>query len=127
MDLIGKLHERSPLFLSREEFEATLDGWTLDPVERNGEVIGVFVVKGPEFHFDKWDDTSADRAILRKYPGSLVEQYGYAVTRTPKDDHRQLAFNRRLGFEPIAEDEYDVIQRITRERFTRRVKCQSQQ
>lgn len=116
MDIVGRLWEDSPLFLTREEFEATLQGWTIDPVEVDGRTIGVVLVKGPEFHFSKFDETPVGRAMLRKYPGSLIEQYGYALTRTPKDDERMLKFNERLGFFVIGEDEYDVHLRIEKRR-----------
>lgn len=112
MDLVGRLHERSPLYLTREQFEQTLVGWEIEPVEKGGRVIGVFVIRGPEFHFAKFDDTPADRAILRKYPGALIERYGYATTKTPKEDARQLRFNERLGFYRVGEDEYDIHLRI---------------
>jgi hypothetical protein len=117
MDLIGLLWEDSPLFLTRAEFEKTLEGWTLDPVYVNGEMVGVFVVKGPQFHFSKFSPAyQAGRDILRKYPGQLIERYGYATTSTPKDDARQRRFNERLGFRVVGEDEYDVQYRIDKSR-----------
>lgn len=113
MDLIGKLWQDSPLFLTRAEFEKTLEGWTLEPIYKDGEVAVVFVVKGPEFHFSKLDPSyQAGREILRRYPGELIARYGYALTRTPKDDVRQMRFNSRLGFFVIGEDEYDLHLRI---------------
>jgi len=116
-DLIGKLWEQSPLFLTRSEFAKTLEGWTFDPVYRDRETIGVFLVKGPEFHFAKFDDTPADKSILRKYPGDLIAKYGYAQTSTPKDDARQRRFNERLGFKVAGETQHDVIYRITESRI----------
>lgn len=123
MDIIGRLWQDSPLFLTREEFQKTLDGWTIDPVEVDGRTIGVFLVKGPEFHFSKFDETPATRAMLRKYPGSLIERYGYALTSTPKEDARQRRFNERLGFYQIMEDEYDIHYKIDRIR-SKEQQCQ---
>jgi hypothetical protein len=117
MDLAEKLFELSPLYLSREEFVKSLEGWTLDPVEVGGQVIGCFVVRGPEMHFQKWGAAPATRDMLRRYPGSLIKQYGYATTRTPKEDARMLAFNKRLGWYEIGETEYDVLLRIDADTF----------
>ena len=126
MDLVGALWEHSPLFVSREEFERTLDGWTLEPVhDAAGEVAVIFVVKGPEFHFCKLDETyQATREILRRYPGELIARHGYALTRTPKEDRRQRRFNERLGFYAVGEDEHDVHYRIDKLRNTKEAGCQ---
>lgn len=117
MDILGALWEQSPLFLTRAEFEKSLEGCTFDPVYVNGEAVAVFVVKGPEFHFAKFTDTPCSREHLRKYPGSLIAQYGYATTRTPKDDTRQQRFNERLGFRRYGEDEHDVLYTVTADTF----------
>jgi len=109
---LALLFEQSPLYLTREQFDKTLDGWDFDIVEANGAISMVFVSKGPEFHFAKFDDTPASRGHLKKYPGSLIEKYGYAVTHTPKTDARQQRFNERLGFYKTGEDEYDIHYRI---------------
>lgn len=125
MDLIGKLWEDSPLFLTREEFERALQDCSLEPVEHEGRIVGVFVVKGPEFHFAKWDPTyQAGRDILRKYPGEIIKRHGYALTRTPKQDTRMQRFNERLGFVRVGEDEWDVHYRIEQLRV-KEAPCQS--
>lgn len=103
----------TPLFLTREQFEQTLDGWEIDPVLRaDGSIAAVFVVKGPEFHFAKFDGLHASRAHLKKYPGELIAQYGYALTKTPKTDTRMQRFNERLGFYRVGEDDWDIHYRI---------------
>lgn len=111
---IDLLFADTPLFLTREQFEQSLDGWTLDPVLREDGSIGIiFVSKGPEFHFQKFGtDIQATRAILKKYPGEIIARHGYALTKTPKTDTRQARFNRRLGFFVTGEDEFDFHMRI---------------
>jgi hypothetical protein len=116
MDLIDRLHEDCPLFLTREQFEQSLDGWELDPVEVDGRTIGVFLVKGPEIHFAKFDQSTANRSHLKRL-AQVIAQHGYATTRTPKDDARMLRLNARLGFYKVGEDEWDVHLRIDRLRF----------
>ena len=118
MNLIDRLWEDSPLFLTKEEFAKSFEGWDIDPVEHSGEIVGAFVVKGPHFHFAKFDSSyQATREILRKYPGELIAKYGYAETQTPKDDLRQRRFNERLGGKIVGETEYDVIYRFDRARY----------
>ena len=111
---IDLLFDQTPLFITREQFAQSLDGWTLDPVLRDdGSIAMIFVSKGPEFHFAKFGtDFQIGRAILKKYPGELIAQHGYALTKTPKTDTRQLRFNARLGFFPVGEDEFDIHLRI---------------
>ena len=111
---IDLLFADTPLFITREQFEQSLEGWTLDPVLRADGSIGIiFVSNGPEFHFQKFGtDIQASRAILQKYPGELIATHGYALTKTPLTDRRQQRFNERLGFYRIGEDQFDVIYRI---------------
>lgn len=111
---IDLLYSVTPLYLTREQFEQTLDGWTIEPVLRADSSIGIiFVSKGPEFHFAKFGtDIQASRAILKKYPGELIATHGYALTKTPLTDRRQQRFNERLGFYRIDADEFDIHYRI---------------
>lgn len=112
--LIDLLFADTPLFITREQFEQSLEGWTLDPVLRqDGSIAIIFVSNGPEFHFAKFGtDIPASRAHLKKYPGEIIAQYGYALTRTPKTDTRMQRFNERLGFYKIGDDEFDIVYRI---------------
>lgn len=111
--IIDRLWEDCPLFLTRSEFERTLDGWDIEEV-RDDNGMAVVVSKGAEFHFQILDHGfQVTREHLRRWPGALIAKYGYAVTRTPKDDERQIRFNRRLGFEVVGEDDFDYTMRIT--------------
>lgn len=117
-EIIDRLWADSELFLNREEFERRLEGWEIHEVHGVETLAGVVLTNGPEFHFVKWDPTfQVRREILRRWPGELIEKYGYAKTRTPKEDTRQQRFNERLGFERVGEDEYDIHFRITRSRI----------
>lgn len=111
---IDLLYQVTPLFITREQFAQSLDGWTIDPVLRPDGSIGiVFISKGPEFHFAKFcTDVQASREHLKKYPGELIARYGYALTKTPKTMARQIRFNKRLGFVVTAEDESYIHFRI---------------
>ena len=113
-ECIDLLYAQTPLFVTPEQFQQSLDGWKLDPVFRADGGIGIiFVSRGPEFHFSKFgNDVQATRQHLKKYPGEIIAQHGYALTKTPKTDTRQQRFNERLGFYRIGEDEFDIHYRI---------------
>lgn len=111
---IDLLFANTFLFITREQFEQTLDGWEIEPIlSPGGEVGAVFVSKGPEFHFQKFDASiQATRAHLKKYPGEIIATHGYALTKTPHTDTRQRRFNERLGFFKVGEDESFIHYRI---------------
>lgn len=112
--IIDLLWDDSPLFLSREAFAEALSAWEIHLVESLNGLAGVVITKGPEFHFKKLDPSyQVTRADLRRWPGELIAKYGYAHTRTPRDDLRQQRFNERLGFRRTGEDQYDIHYRIT--------------
>lgn len=94
-----------------------MQDWKIDGVY-DGETLAFIVIsKGPEFHFVSCGTgLKVNRVILKTWPGSLIEQYGYAETFTPKTPEyaRQHRFNKRLGFQPVREDENNVYYRIER-------------
>ncbi len=112
-ELLDLLWQDSPFYLTREDFAASLEGWKLEPVMQDDRLAVVFVVNGPEFHFHKADPAyQCTRETLRRFPGELIARYGYALTKTPIEDRRQLRFNERLGFYRTGEDEEFVHLRI---------------
>lgn len=102
------------LYITREAFEESLNGWTLEPMCRDDGAVGfIFSSRGPEFHFSTFGTgMQATRAVLKKYPGEIIARYGFALTKTPKPDIRQQRFNERIGFYRVGEDEYDIFYRI---------------
>jgi hypothetical protein len=111
--------------IHREAFEKTLEGWDIEEVEGLNGIAGVFVVRGPEFHFQIFDSSfTATREHLRRYPGMLIDAYGYALTRTPKEDFRQRRFNERLGFFQVGEDDLYIHYKINQLPFREKTPCQ---
>jgi hypothetical protein len=115
-------HVKDDLYVTREEFVRSLDGYALHPEFNDmGQMIGVVISKGPHFHFAtfgvKWKLT---KAMLAKWPGSLIDKYGYAETFTPLEDTRQQRFNQRVGFVETKRDDQYVHYKIERVRS-----CQS--
>lgn len=109
--------------VTREQFLAGLEGWTLRPHHSNGEFAAVVLTKGSEFHFlttgVRWTLTRSD---IRKYFEPLLAEHGEVRTKTPVDDHRQQRFNQILGFKETGRDEFFIEYRLTKLRSTA---CQS--
>jgi hypothetical protein len=118
MDVIERIWQSvcDDLYVSKSQFVASLNGYAITPeFDADAKMIGAVIHKGPDFHFIlfgiKW---RLDKAMLSKWPGSLIKQYGYAQTFTPIDDTRQQRFNKRLGFFETRRDENYVYYKIER-------------
>lgn len=112
------------VYITREQFFAGLAGWTVEPQTVNGDLVVLWLTKGPEIHFvtfgKVWKLTRAD---IRARLGPLIAEYGYATTKTPLEDARQRRFNKILGFEETEEDEFYVHLTIRRLPFKKDAPC----
>lgn len=113
IDLLWE-RDREVLYITREQYEQGLEGWAIEEVRRDGALIGAVLTNGPRIHFATFAGETITREHLRRYLGTVIEQHGYALTTTPKDDQRQRRFNERCGWYVIDEDELDVHMRIDR-------------
>lgn len=101
------------LYIDRAEFESRLAGWQVTPVVIDGVTAFATMTNGPEFHCHSFETGKPiPRKMLRDFIDGIVRRYGYALTRTPKEDVRQHRFNKAFGFEVVGEDAYDVFYRI---------------
>ena len=99
-------------YITREQFERELDGWTIEPVERGGTLVGAFVTRGPELHFATFQRVAFSLRLIREHVDPLIDMYGHCLTRTPKDAARQRRFNERMGFVATGDDEFWVHYRL---------------
>jgi hypothetical protein len=103
------------VFVSREQYLKSFDGWTVNEVKIDGKPAFVTMVRGPEFHFASLNTGARiSMQMIREFLKPIVAEYGHAITRTPKGDLRQDRFNRRIGFSAIGTDEFNTIYRIRR-------------
>lgn len=116
--LIDALFEQAQqtLYISKEDFIRSLDGWTLEPQYNDAEELTcAWLTKGPQLHFatfgKQWKATRDD---IRKRVGSLITKCGHAETFTPKEDARQRRFNKLIGFVETHEDDFYVHSKIER-------------
>jgi len=106
---------KNTLFISKEQFLAALDGWAIDPIYVGGDLAFATLTKGPEFHFDSFGTKhSIPMRVIRARLQDIIGRYGYAMTRTPKDDAKQQRINKMFGCVVTGEDEYDLHYRIER-------------
>ena len=117
MDLIDRLWEKAStvLFVTKEQFVASLDGWEIEPIEIDGVVAFAILTKGPELHYDSFGTGHPiPLKLFAKRIWGVVDKYGYLITRTPKEDIRQQKINLRFGCVVTGEDEYDIHFRLER-------------
>lgn len=110
------------LFMSREQFFAHLDGWTIEPFEVDGEPAFAMLTKGAEFHLVtfKTGRRFPMKAFMKRLR-TMLDEHGYATTRTPKiGEDQQHRINERFGFVPIGEDWLDIHYRLDRQTFVQR-------
>ena len=112
------------VYITREQYLAGLEGWTITPHEADGVLVAVVITRGPELHFvtfgSAWKLTRAD---LRRYLDPLLAAHGRVETKTPKDDLRQRRFNRILGFAETGEDEFHVHLTLRHPPFSKDTSC----
>ena len=101
--------------ISYLEFALSLEGWEVKPVFQDDKLIAILKFKGSEFHFHSFGKHSFTRyQMMSKVFIPLWEKYGYARTRTPKEDIRQQRFNERFGFRKIGENDNEIHYQIDR-------------
>lgn len=99
------------VYISREAFLRNFDGWEIEPIEHNGELIAITAVRGPEMHFQT-TGKPIPRRIVHSVLQKIIDKHGYCLTKTPKEEARQHRFNRLIGFQQIGEDQYDIHYRV---------------
>ncbi|MDP3909037.1 MAG: hypothetical protein Q8Q14_01480 [Gemmatimonadales bacterium] len=112
------------VYITREQYLASLAGWSIHPHAVDGEIVGAVLTKGPELHFctfgRPWRLTRAD---IRRYLEPILTEHGRVETKTPKDDARQLRFNKILGFVETGADEFFVHLTLRRLPFSKDTPC----
>lgn len=110
------------LFVTREQYLDHLRAYAIEPVQRDGVLIGAVLRKGPEFHFTTFGSgRPITRATIRDCLAPQLVEFGYVETRTPKLGHdRQHRLNVKLGFVRTGEDAYNVHYRLDRGRSAER-------
>jgi hypothetical protein len=116
-EIIDRIWEAAEpeVFIPKAAFMAGLDSWDIQPVEIDGEMAFVTMTNGPAFHFHSFDTGHAiSRRMIKDFLKRITDHYGYATTKTPKEDTRQHRFNLMFGFKVVGMDEYDIFYRIDR-------------
>lgn len=111
---------KDTLYITKEQFERSLAAFEILPeYTKEGDLIGAVIQNKASFHFVvfgiKW---SLNKELLARWPGKIIEQYGYAETYTPLEDTRQHRFNKRIGFFETHRDDKYVYFRIEKLKMT---------
>lgn len=118
-DLIELLWKKAePMFFAtKDDFVRGLSNWEIYPIIEDVQILLIVAINGPQMHFETMESgRPITRRIVRSILEPLIEKYGYAVTKTPKEESRQRRFNELIGFVMVGEDEYDIHYRIERVR-----------
>jgi len=82
------------LFITKEEFVRDLAAWEIEPVEIDGVLAFATLRQGPHFHFHSFGTgRRLTRKMIEDFLTPIIKTYGYAATKTPKDDERQQRFD----------------------------------
>ena len=83
---------------------SSLIGWTITAVERDGELAGFCISKGPEVHIlPLIEGRSLTRRNILAFLEPILAEFGYCTTRVPRAEtnHR---LRTALGFEETWHD-----------------------
>ena len=90
--------------LPKDEFMEQLKEWELKPVELDGVLTAVVMVKDNEVHVavregykGRWMKRGS---VIRGILAPILDKYGEIVTRAEFDNFESRAFIERLGFVP---------------------------
>lgn len=127
-DIIERIwvHTEPSVYISRNEFLAGLAGWDIRSIGIDGEIAGATLTKGPEFHFVSFGLHKVfPPMLIKECLQPIIDEHGFVLTKTPKDDARQCRFNIRIGFRRQSEDEYYTYFRMTQLNLHGARKCLS--
>lgn len=94
--------------------ESMLD-WRFLPMYVDGRVCFALMVRGPEFHvLSLRTGAPFPMKLFRSMLDDLVQECGYACTRTPLHEAKQHRVNAMLGLKIVKTDELDVYYRLDR-------------
>lgn len=114
------------VFISRAEFVASLDGWTITPRAIDGVIAGATLTNGAAFHFVSFGKRKRiPAALMAECLRPILAEHGHVLTRTPKDDARQSRFNRLIGFVAESSDEFWTYFKLEKLRLHGAHPCQS--
>jgi hypothetical protein len=102
--VLAELHAKLPE-KSSDELLAYIDEWELTPHMDDGEMTGVKMIKGTEFHFVSGEDFKLNRKSLRASLAPHMERYGFLTTRVEHHDKANMRFNKLFGFKPTWSDD----------------------
>jgi hypothetical protein len=96
------------VYITREQFARGLEEWEITPIRIGGELAYVTLIRGPELHYTSFGGHRISPGLIRGWLAPLLERYGYATTRTPREELRQQRLNVLIGGRVTEESEFFV-------------------
>ena len=92
------------LEIPKEEFLEALKEWTLNPIEKDGRLAAVVMVKDNEVHVasaEEYRGKWLSRKVIKDMLGKILDEHGCAVTSVSYGNELGRDFVERLGFVPV--------------------------
>lgn len=89
--------------LPKEEFLEQLKEWELRPIEIDGKLAAVVMVKENDVHVASSEEFRGkwiSRRVIKRTLGEILDEYGCATTSVNYGNEPGRAFVERLGFVP---------------------------
>lgn len=117
MTIVDKLWAQiePAVFITRGQFERGLEAWEIEPVEIEGELAFAILRNGPEIHWAMFGArVPLTMMRMRDWINPTLDRYGFATTRTLKEDMRQQRINKRMGCYITGQSEFFIHYRLDR-------------
>lgn len=86
-----------------EEWATRIADWEFKPIYQDSNLVAVVMVRRNEIHVaadKKYHGKWLSRKVIRDILGTIIEDYGHAVTSVGFGNDEAAKFIERLGFEP---------------------------
>lgn len=83
----------------------SLAGWECIEHFQGGDVAGIAIIKGTEFHCELFPGFKLKRKEMRAFLRPLFERHGFLTTRVAHADVANQRFNKVFGFERTWSDD----------------------
>lgn len=90
---------------SADELRRVAGDWEVFEHRQGGELSGVAILRGTEFHCQLLQGFKLRRSEMREFLRPMFDRHGFLTTRVRHEDTANQRFNRAFGFERTWSDD----------------------
>ena len=101
--LVKFVYDNIDVDFTLEEWATKIADWEFNPIYQEGNLVAAVMVRRNEVHLaadkryrGKW----LTRKVIRAIFGTIIKEYGHAITSVGWGDEDAAKFIERLGFKP---------------------------